>query len=80
MIVGDAMGRPLIEELRQHSYDTSSLFALASSGALFSPAVKDACAAALPNVFITEAVGSTETGFAGLGMVPPGRSTAAGRP
>ena len=72
MIVGDAMGRPLMDELRRRSYDTSSLFALASTGALFSPAVKDACAAALPNVFITESVGSTETGFAGLGMVAAG--------
>jgi acyl-CoA synthetase (AMP-forming)/AMP-acid ligase II len=72
MIVGDAMGRPLMDELRRRSYDTSSLFALASTGALFSPAVKDACAAALPTVFITESVGSTETGFAGLGMVAAG--------
>ena len=72
MIVGDAMGRPLMDELHRGSYDTSSLIAIASTGALFSPAVKDACAAALPNVFITESVGSTETGFAGLGMVAAG--------
>ena len=45
---------------------------LSSSAALFSPVVKDACAAALPNVFITEAIGSTETGFAGIGLVQAG--------
>jgi acyl-CoA synthetase (AMP-forming)/AMP-acid ligase II len=72
MIVGDAMGRPLMEELERSSYDISSLIAVSSTGALFSPAVKDACAAALPNVFITESVGSTETGFAGLSMVAAG--------
>ncbi len=72
MIVGDAMARPLMEALRHGSYDISSLLALASTGALFSPAVKDACVTALPNVFITEAVGSTETGFAGMTMVAAG--------
>ena len=72
MIVGDAMGRPLMDELRQHSYDTSSLFALASTGALFSPAVKDACAAALPNVFITEWSAPPRPGSPGLGMVSAG--------
>jgi 3-oxocholest-4-en-26-oate---CoA ligase len=72
MIVGDAMARPLLDALQEHSYDLSSLLALASTAALFSPVVKDACAAALPNVFITEAVGSTETGFAGMGLVAAG--------
>ena len=72
VIIGDAMARPLIEALHDGSYDISSLVAFSSSAALFSPAVKDACVAALPNVFITEAIGSTETGFTGLGMVTAG--------
>jgi acyl-CoA synthetase (AMP-forming)/AMP-acid ligase II len=72
VIIGDAMARPLIEALGQGEYDISSLIAMSSSAALFSPAVKDACLAALPNVFITEAIGSTETGFAGLSMVTAG--------
>jgi acyl-CoA synthetase (AMP-forming)/AMP-acid ligase II len=72
MIVGDAMARPLIDALRHGSYDISSLIAISSTGALFSPAVKDACVAALPDVFITEAIGSTETGFAGMGTVAAG--------
>ena len=45
MIVGDAMGRPLMEELKRRSYDISSLIAVSSTGALFSPAVKT-CAVA----------------------------------
>ncbi len=72
VIIGDAMARPLIDALSKGSYDISSLVAFSSSAALFSPAVKDACVAALPNVFITEAIGSTETGFAGLSAVAAG--------
>ena len=72
VIIGDAMARPLIDALNEGSYDTSSLLAFSSSAALFSPAVKDACVEALPNAVITEAVGSTETGFAGIGMVAKG--------
>jgi 3-oxocholest-4-en-26-oate---CoA ligase len=68
-IVGDAMGRPLIEAYHEGQYDASSLFSISSSGALFSPVVKEAFAAALPNAFITDSVGSTETGFAGIGVV-----------
>jgi 3-oxocholest-4-en-26-oate---CoA ligase len=71
-IIGDAMGRPLIEAYHEGGYDASSMFALSSSGALFSPAVKDAIAAALPNIVITDAIGSTETGFAGLAAVTAG--------
>src|SRR5207247_2580073 len=41
-------------------------------GALFSPVVKDAFAAALPGIVITDAIGSTETGFAGIGLVTAG--------
>ena len=72
MVIGDAMARPLIEAYHEGDYDASSLVSLSSSAALFSPVVKDACAAALPNVFITEAIGSTETGFAGIGLVKAG--------
>jgi len=71
-IIGDAMGRPLVEAYHEGGYDASSLFAVSSSGALFSPVVKDAFAAALPNVVISDAIGSTETGFAGLAAVTPG--------
>jgi len=71
-IVGDAMGRPLIEAYRAREYDASSMLAISSSGALFSAVVKDAFAAALPGVVITDAIGSTETGFAGIGLVTAG--------
>jgi acyl-CoA synthetase (AMP-forming)/AMP-acid ligase II len=72
LVIGDAMARPLIEAYRAGDYDGSSLVAISSSAALFSPTVKEACATTLPNVFITEAIGSTETGFTGIGVVTAG--------
>ena len=67
-VIGDAMARPLMEALAAGNYDTSSLVNLNSTAALFSPAVKDSVAKALPNVFLTEAIGSTETGFTGMAL------------
>jgi acyl-CoA synthetase (AMP-forming)/AMP-acid ligase II len=72
VIIGDAMARPLVEAYLAGGYDASSLVAVSSSAALFSPAIKDACAKALPDVVITEAIGSTETGFAGISFVTAG--------
>jgi 3-oxocholest-4-en-26-oate---CoA ligase len=72
VIIGDAMARPLIEAFQAGGYDASSLLAISSSAALFSPVVKEACARALPDVVITEAIGSSETGFAGLSFVSAG--------
>jgi 3-oxocholest-4-en-26-oate---CoA ligase len=78
VIIGDAMARPLIEEYAKGGYDASSLLALSSSAALFSPAVREACLAALPNVVITDAIGSSETGFTGIGFVSAGVKTSGG--
>ncbi len=55
--------------LAEGGYDTSSLVAVSSSAALFSPTVRDACVAALPNVVFTDAIGASETGFTGLSFV-----------
>ncbi|HWC84303.1 MAG TPA: acyl-CoA synthetase [Pseudonocardiaceae bacterium] len=69
LIVGDAMARPMIEALTEGSYDASSLYAIASSAALFSPSVKEQYLDTLPNTVITDSIGSSETGFTGLGLV-----------
>jgi acyl-CoA synthetase (AMP-forming)/AMP-acid ligase II len=73
-LIGDAMGRPLIEEYRRGGYDASSLVSVNSSAALFSPVVKEAWTTAVPNALISEAIGSTETGFAGLGFIASGEA------
>ena len=74
-ITGDAMARPLIDALKEKSYDTSSLVAMASTAAVFSPVVKDELFELLPNLFISEAVGSSEGGFNGMRLVEKGNTT-----
>ncbi|MEI5676311.1 MULTISPECIES: acyl-CoA synthetase [unclassified Nocardioides] len=72
-MTGDAMARPLIEEFERKAatgspYDGSSLFAISSSAAIFSPQVKQRWIAAFPNAVFTDSVGASETGFQGMGM------------
>ncbi len=75
-IVGDAMAMPLIEALDSGTYDLSSMFALASAGALLSQPVRDKINAHLPNVYINDSFGSTETGY--NGSAPPGTKASEG--
>lgn len=70
-MTGDAMARPLIEAYEEGGFDGSSLFAISSSAAIFSPPVKARWMAAFPNAVFTDSVGSTETGFGGMGMQDP---------
>ena len=74
-ITGDAMARPLIDALVERTYDTSGLVAISSTAAVFSPIVKDQLFELLPNVFITEAVGSSEGGFNGMRLVDKGNTS-----
>jgi acyl-CoA synthetase (AMP-forming)/AMP-acid ligase II len=71
MITGDAMGKPLIETLAESrdDFDLSTLLAVVSSAALFSSPVKDQFFEQLPNLYITDAVGSSEGGNNGLTVV-----------
>ena len=65
LIVGDAFGRPLVEELEKKgegAYDVSSLFAIISGGAPLNSTIKDRLLAALPGKMIIDAVGASETG------------------
>ena len=77
-ITGDAMARPLVDALKEREYDTSGLVAISSTAAVFSPVVKDQLFELLPNVFISEAVGSSEGGFNGLRLVEKGKTDTGG--
>ncbi len=71
LIVGDAMGRPLIEALEEieaagEQLDLSSFFSLSSSAAVFSPTVKDRFLERFPNLILTDSIGATESGFNGI--------------
>ncbi len=75
-MTGDAMARPLIEAYEEKAasgtpYDASNLVAISSSAAIFSPPVKERWMKAFPNSIFTDSVGSTETGFSGMGMGDP---------
>jgi acyl-CoA synthetase (AMP-forming)/AMP-acid ligase II len=83
MITGDAMARPLLEALQEPGapeLDLSSWVALSSTAALFSPAVKDAFMERFPNLIVTEAIGSSESGSNGYTMVEKGKTAMKGGP
>lgn len=77
-VVGDAMARPIADELAAHpgEYDLSSLFVLGSGGALLSAAVVEQIHGLLPNLYITDRFGASETGTDG----ELGRADGADRP
>jgi 3-oxocholest-4-en-26-oate---CoA ligase len=63
LIVGDAFGRPLADQIeKKGDYDLSSLFAIISGGAPLNSTLKDRLLAALPGKMIIDAVGASETG------------------
>ena len=79
-VTGDAMARPMVEALREGNYDTSSVIAFSSTAAVFSPSIKDEYLELMPNAFVTEAIGATETGFSGLTMHQKGQKARGGGP
>jgi len=68
------MGKPLIEALDEPGshYDLSSLIGFTSTAALFSPSVKDEFFRHFPNLIMTDAIGSSESGNNGITHVHPG--------
>ncbi len=83
MITGDAMARPLLEALDDPevaALDLSSWYSMSSTAALFSPSVKDHFHERFPNVFLSEAIGASETGSSGYTMVEKGNTAMKGGP
>ncbi|WP_067467364.1 acyl-CoA synthetase [Nocardia amamiensis] len=83
-ITGDAMARPMLDALVDGNpetgepYDLSTLYVMASSAALFSPALKDQFLELLPNRMISDSIGSSETGFGGISIVAKGATHTGG--
>ena len=70
-IMGDAMGRPLCDALPraiEKGLDLSSLFVLSSTASVFSASIKDTILEYMPNLFLIDAVGSSETGATGVNI------------
>jgi fatty-acyl-CoA synthase len=61
-VIGDAVVRPLLDELGQTSYDTASLAVIANGGAPLTPAMRHKLLERFPKLIITDTVGSSETG------------------
>jgi acyl-CoA synthetase (AMP-forming)/AMP-acid ligase II len=82
MMTGDAMGRPMIEALEESGdqWDLSSLFSISSTAAVFSPSVKDQFFKYFPNIIMTDAIGSSETGSNGMTRVEAGNTAMKGGP
>jgi acyl-CoA synthetase (AMP-forming)/AMP-acid ligase II len=62
LIVGDAFGRPLADELERHTYDLSSMLLLVSGGAALSSSVKNRFLELLPSMSVMDGLGASETG------------------
>ncbi|MEZ5144171.1 MAG: acyl-CoA synthetase [Acidimicrobiales bacterium] len=85
LIVGDAMGRPMIEALAGieaggEQLDLSCLLSLSSSAAIFSPAVKEQYLERFPNLVITDSIGATESGMNGIVTVGKANTAMKGGP
>ncbi len=61
-LVGDAFARPLLEELERAPRSLGSLAAVVNGGAPLTPALKERLLEQLPDIFLLDAVGASETG------------------
>jgi acyl-CoA synthetase (AMP-forming)/AMP-acid ligase II len=61
-MVGDAFGRPLVDELSSGDYDLSGLFVLVTGGAALTAPLKQRFVELLPQLTILDAGGSSESG------------------
>jgi 3-oxocholest-4-en-26-oate---CoA ligase len=81
IIVGDAMARPLAEELEANrdSYVTSTLLVVGSGGAVLSPSTKERFSNLLPSTMIVDGYGSSETGTMGRQATVGGQTMGSAR-
>lgn len=62
-VVGDAMARPLLDQLESGTHDLSGVAAISNGGAPLTPTVRTRLLEALPHILLLDAVGSSETGI-----------------
>jgi len=77
-IVGDAFGRPLIDQLDKKSYDLSKFGIILSGGAILTPALKDAFLQRIPHLMIIDGFGASETGGQGQQVSLAGQKATTG--
>ncbi|MBW2413740.1 MAG: acyl-CoA synthetase [Deltaproteobacteria bacterium] len=65
LIVGDAFGRPLLDQLDKKTYDLSKFGVLITGGAALSASLKKEFLERIPHLVIVDAIGSSESGGQG---------------
>jgi acyl-CoA synthetase (AMP-forming)/AMP-acid ligase II len=80
-VVGNAVMRPLLEEMKTGHYDLSSLVVIGNGGARLTSELKERVLAFLPGLLISDAMGASETGaqashLSAKGSVATGRFSA----
>ncbi|WP_330183884.1 acyl-CoA synthetase [Nocardia sp. NBC_01503] len=77
VITGDAIARPLVDAYRAAPVDASSVFSIGSGAAQLTQPVKNELLELFPSTLVSESIGSSETGFGGIGFAQkdddPGR-------
>jgi 3-oxocholest-4-en-26-oate---CoA ligase len=61
-VVGDAIARPLLDEIETGQYDLSGLVTMTNGGAPLSPTVRERILKALPHLMLIDVVGASESG------------------
>ena len=77
-IVGDAFGRPLLDQLEKKRYDLSQFNVVLSGGAILTAALKDAFLEKIPHLLIIDGFGASETGGHGTQMTMAGAKASTG--
>ena len=78
LIVGDAFGRPLLDELDRADYDLSQMLMVVSGGAALSAGVKQQFLTELPAIGIMDGLGASETGQQGTQITGAGAEASTG--
>jgi fatty-acyl-CoA synthase len=78
LIVGDAFGRPLVEEMERSRRDLSSLLVMISGGAPLTPGIKARLLAAVPTMLVLDGLGASETGQQGHQLTSAGQDPTTG--
>jgi fatty-acyl-CoA synthase len=78
LIVGDAFGRPLVEEMERGDHRLSSLLVLISGGAALSPGIKERLLRAVPTMIVLDGLGASETGQQARQLTSAGQTASTG--
>jgi fatty-acyl-CoA synthase len=78
LIVGDAFGRPIVEELERHPRNLSSLLITVSGGAALSPGIKERLLAQVPTMMVLDGLGASETGQQASQLTSAGQTAVTG--